>query len=388
MLHSQGLHHTSHIAFKALFVLIIFSIAACGRPTSPTASDTEIPPLTSTVIPSPTPPLIDPSQFPAAAQVWGKPTLKMTMPANFTFESLSDDGTKAFGYETTSDGLTYQAGWVSLTNGAFTLVESAPIKNPNNPMNDNYRPECCMTDGRYLVGTNNTDAKADNSLLWYYDTQTNRVTTTQFGQLLWVKNGIAIYGTTDNSGATTIMQINLATGQEQKASFSVPANLNLYVFPLYSNYPYIIYGNGSEHHLLDTLTGQDTNITSYPGNPDGGLIVGNNLFYSDGGIYDANIQTGQRTTLVSYSLPSTVTGDGLVGTNERVLSFSFQSESNNGSWLYAAVWDLILHKWILIIPPILNPPANLQLALSSHFLAVVDGSHNFTLYDTSTLPNS
>ena len=397
MIMSQPRWRNRQNIYTGFMVCVMFFIASCGSTAQPAASIPASP--TATIAPSPTPMVLDPTQFPTVAQVWGKPTLTMRMPANFTFESLSDDGTKAFGSETTSDGLTYQAGWVNVSNGVFTAVESTPVKNPNNPMNDNIRPGCCMTDGRYVVGTNNLDEKLFTSNIWYYDTQTNQlhtITSTHYANInydsiLWVKDGIATYWTTTITGVVTIMQVNMATGVRQPAPFSIPPNMSLSLFLVESDYPSIMYGNGSSQYLFNTLTQQTINITSGSGYPWDGTIVGSNLIYmnnprnsSKGGISDFNIQTKQTTILFSYTIPSSVVEVDLVGADERVVVLSVPGSNGDQSWFYEVIWDRTLNKWF-ITPKLPYYP---RFVLNSHYLAYADDSNTLVLYAISKLPNS
>ena len=158
-----------------------------------------------------------------------------------------------------------------------------------------------------------------------------------------------------------------------------------------------MYGNGSSQYLFNTLTQQTINITSDSDYPWDGTIVGSNLIYmntprnsSKGGISDFNIQTKQTTILFSYTIPSFVSEVDLADANARALSFSAYAACNKGegSCIYEVAWDLVLHQWLLIAPPLISYPLNPQISQTNHFLAVVDGSHILTLYNTSILQNS
>jgi hypothetical protein len=261
------------------------------------------------VTPKPTPPPFSPSVGYQTA--WGAravtDTYSMVLNSTDTFipSSLSPAGTMLLGNEkiaasSPAAGNAFQAGYYDLATRHFTAIGVNDV---------GYPAECCATDGRFLVASDQTEPGApfgsDGIRYWAYDLQTGRLR-----QLGKTGDPLAVIAVTNGLLITSSSVINLVTGTTSPLGGATPG----YGDVAYS-WPYLVYGQRSgdgtvsAYRLRNLATNRDMPLpsleafnSSYTPKPD---LNGPIVYSIAGDTLIAEVPSNQTSTLTTPSSTTT-----------------------------------------------------------------------------------
>lgn len=311
----------------------------------------------------------------------------------FQVGGITPGGQRLLGYRLSSDKQNYDVGWLDVTTHAFTAFDESPV---NGTYKGNTPPACCLTDGRYYVGSNGITEGASGTAPFYYDTQTGKLHLVTDPSLTFFSYGIhdgVVYARKSLSADTRLFAVNLATGTET----AVPGTSGAFNFYSFS-WPYLLYTDSNQvYHVHDIQNNTDATETPL-GNANttfGGLLSGDTL-YTLLGTGGNNNQTSSLLeiphVMTPTNVPSPLTsipGEGdIKAANDRLVVLSitdFACPTAGGSGNpchYSLAYDLLKHQ----LEQLATAPQTTTV-MNGTFLAVIDQTaETVTVFNTATLP--
>ena len=383
---SGGIAALSVIIIVALFA-VIFVNHRGGGPATATATlppgQTTTPPTKPTPLPTGVPGTL--SGLLTASQVWGT-TGATVNTGSLTVGGITPDGQHILGYQPSADGKNYDIGWLSVATGRFTTFDQSPINGTNKPSNP---PNCCTTDGRFIMGANGTSEGASTNAPWYYDTQTGQLHPINSNEFFVVgmHDGVAYHtGLTSSLHSGTLYGLNLLTGQDTPIVGN-GAIVNVLDFA----WPDFLYTTQNADQINTTLHAHDlqtgAEATLAPlGNVDSAAIVGDTVFAILLGNTGNHLNEWDHV-FTAGSVPKTaITLLGqynvVSGANARVALVRQSCVAGTSICEYGTAWDRTLGKLVL-----LSPSTNVDMTLVGDYFILIDHTaHTVTLYNSATFP--
>lgn len=332
-----------------------------------------------------------------ALQAWGANAatriLDTKIDATHTFRasSISPDGKMLLGYRTLiqpADGAQAQSGYFDIATRHFTAIGIAqPALTP---------PNCCQTDGRYLLATLDTSPGATCGLchrIYYsYDMDTGQLWQIAKGgdygmvQRLAIDHGIVMLSTGQgiyqaNLAAHTVTPVQLPGGDSSSAvveSFT---------------WPYLVYTVASATHAYDLATRADVALPQFDKLHAGGVTTGDTLFLTQ----TTNIDATHAATILfeDDAFFSSSAAPRALATYADQLAASAANTRLVAFYGGPLVWDRVEQRFVTFGTQG-QQNDGVSLALSGHFLAVIQTNdplgggmpQHVTIYDTDTLPSA
>lgn len=399
---SGGIAALSVLIVIALFALVLLnhrpvgtsSPIATSLPPSPTPNQTSTPPVKPTPLPTATP--ISLGGLPSPQEVWGAGAAPATVPVgNLHVAGITADGQRILGYQPSADGKNYDVGWFNVASRTFTTIDQSAVIGPtksNNP------PDCCVTDGRFVVGANGVAEGASTNIPWFYDTQTGQlhfINSNEF-DVIGINNGIVYHmGLSASQQQGALYALHLLTGVDTLVPGTAPIfNVGNFAWPAFTYTSSSDGGNTYAVHVHNLQTNADVALTQL-GNVGPTFafapLVGDTLFFMQPSGANGMLEELDHVfTPGSAPLPLTSlagSNSGVAGANARVVLIGDSDTSCQSGGVpcnYSLAWDRVLHKLVL-----LSPSANTNVWLNGNYFAVEDHTTNqVTLYDSSTFPGS
>lgn len=390
----------------ALPILLVALLAACAGTagTTPsgvvTATVTTRPTATATT-PPPTATVAPIASYPTAAQAWGPNGVLATIPYGaLHVGGVTPDGQRLLGYEIAADQQSFLVGWLTSATRQFTTIDTTPTSVNYQPL---AAPQCCLTDGRFIVGANVT---ATGTATWSYDshTQTLRPLANMPPPWLAVANG-NLYSSTYQNNQAGVAALNLATG-----ATAFYGGLGQITEVIGFAWPYLAYQvNGTTTdtiHLHNLATGADVVPAAFsalsPIAFGGGALDGDTFFYAILS-YPAGVQGAPPTGATLYEMdhafqtgaaPIALTtmpvAPTLVLANQRLVVIAASPASCSGDCTLGLAWDRTRRDLVTLattLPPLYSPEQQSDLAVVGALLLVRDPeAGTVTIFNTATFP--
>jgi hypothetical protein len=380
----------------ALFALVLLNHHSTGTSTSVVAtkppSQTTTPPTKPTPLPTATP--ISLNGLPSPQQTWGTGAVQATVNiGTLHVAGITADGQHILGYQLSADGKNYDVGWLTIATHVFTTFDQSPVLGThkmNNP------PNCCVTDGRFVVGGNGISEGASTNIPWYYDTQTGQLHSINSNEFaaFGINNGVVYHmGLSAAQQQGVLYALHLLTGVDTPVPGTASIfNTGTFAWPNFTYTSSSDGGNTYALHIHNLQTNVDIALTSL-GNVEPTLtsvaLLNDALFFVQSTGPTNSLEEWDQIFTVGSSFHAVTSFVGnnsdATGANGRVVLIADSDatcQTVTAPCNYSLAWDRTLQKLVL-----LSPSHTTDTWLNGAYFLVVDHATNqATIFDATTFP--